>query len=242
MRVIYVVLITAMALLSLLLAAASALRAQGQQQTLVGMPEYGVLLTGSPEVPVIVNHSGRAIIGFRMKRYTGDGGTGPSAGYPLVYLRSAAIADGAQYQPGGATDKKDPNTVQIPAGATRPSGWALSLSPIVKAVLDGILFDDGEYVGYDFFSGRLDTYREIGKQLTAVKYGSDAEIAAVWSKLEEMVPWRRDHRRFRDFAHDNPDRDSAALNLLQERDLHGERLAFDLAEYYSSLPVPWRKK
>jgi len=28
----------------------SALRAQGQQQTLVGMPEYGVLLTGGAEV------------------------------------------------------------------------------------------------------------------------------------------------------------------------------------------------
>jgi len=83
--------------------------------------EYGVLLTGSPEVPVIVNHSGRAIIALSMKTYTGDGGKGPAAFDLLVYLRSAAIADGAQYQPPGATDKKDLNTVQIPAGAGRPS-------------------------------------------------------------------------------------------------------------------------
>jgi hypothetical protein len=47
------------------------------------MPEYRVLLTGSPEVPVIVNHSGRAIIGFSMKTYTGDGGEGPAASLPL---------------------------------------------------------------------------------------------------------------------------------------------------------------
>jgi len=67
MRMIYLVLITAMALLALLLKAVSALRAQGLQPGLVGMPEYGVLLTGSPEVPVIVNHSGRSIIGFSMK-------------------------------------------------------------------------------------------------------------------------------------------------------------------------------
>lgn len=239
MRTILVGLPTAVAFL---LGAALPIQAQEGQPALVGLPEYGVLLTGSPEVPVIVNHSGRAIIGFSMKRYTGDGGKGPGAGQPLVYLRSAAIADGAQYQPGGATDKKDPNTVQIPDGATRPSGWALSLSPIVKAVLDGILFDNGEYVGYDFFSGRLDTYREIGRQLTAVKYGSDAEIAAVWSKLEEMVPWRHDPSQRRLALGIDPDRRSAALNLLQERDLHGERLAFDLAEYYSSLPVPWRKE
>jgi hypothetical protein len=228
--------------LALLLASVSALRAPGQQQTLQGLPEYGVLLIGSPEVPVIVNHSGRAIIGYDLRTYTGDGGKGPADSLLLVYLRSEAIADGAQYQPMGATDKKDPNTVQIPAGATRPS-FALSLSPIVKAVLDGVLFDNGEYVGAnDFFSLRLNTYREIGKQLTGVKYGSDAEIAAVWSKLEEMVPWRHDPS-LRHLALDiHPDRGSAALNLLQERDLHGERLAFDLAEYYSSLPVPWRKQ
>ena len=44
MRLIYVVLITTMALLALLLAAVSALRAQGQQPALVGMAKYGVLL------------------------------------------------------------------------------------------------------------------------------------------------------------------------------------------------------
>jgi hypothetical protein len=213
-----------MVLLALLLAGVSALRPQGKQQTLQGLPEYGVLLTGSPEVPVIVNHSGRAIIGFDLRTYEADGGKGPGAGLVLVSLRSAAIMDGAQYQP--------------PFSGSR--------LPIVEAVLSGVLFDNGEYVGVDdwFFAVaplRLNIYREIGKQLTAVKYGSDAEIAAVWSKVEEMVPWRHDSRRLLALGID-PDRRSAALNLLQERDLHGERLAFDLAEYYSSLPVPWRSR
>jgi hypothetical protein len=217
-----------MVFLALLLAAVSVLRPQGQQQTLQGLPEYGVLLTGSPEVPVIVNHSGRTIIGFSMSTYMVNGGRAQAASLLLVYSRSAAVADGAQYQPRG---------LQIPAVATRPT-----LLPIVKAVLDSILFDNGEYVGADFATARLDTIREIGRQLTAVKYGSDAEIAAVWSKLEEMVPWRHDpSTRIHALALD-PDRYSAALNLLRERDLHGERLAFDLAEYYSSLPVPWRSR
>ena len=229
--------------------------AQGLQPALQELPEYGVLFTGSPEVPVIGNHSGRTIIGFDMSTYTVDGGKGPGAGsfglrlarvrtrfwaawncrpsvvsrsipacVVLVYLRSAAIMDGAQYQP--------------PFSGTR--------LPIVKAVLNGVLFDTGEYVGIDdwFFAVaplRLNIYREMGKQLTAVKYGSDAEIAAVWSKLEEMVTWRHDPSRQHLAFGIDPGRRSAALNLLQERDLHGERLAFDLAEYYSSLPVPWRK-
>ena len=64
MRMIYLVLTTAAALLALLLAAFAALRAQGRQPALVGLSEYHVLLIGGPEVPVIVNRNGRSIIGF----------------------------------------------------------------------------------------------------------------------------------------------------------------------------------
>jgi hypothetical protein len=46
MRTIYLVLITAMALLALLLAAVSALHAQGQHLVLQGLPEVGVILSG----------------------------------------------------------------------------------------------------------------------------------------------------------------------------------------------------
>ena len=79
MRTIHAVLFTAA-----VLATALMVRAQGPQPAFVGIPEYGVLLTGSPEVPVIINHSGRAIIGFSMKTYTVDGGKGPGAGLLLV--------------------------------------------------------------------------------------------------------------------------------------------------------------
>jgi hypothetical protein len=61
MRTIYLVLTTAVALLALLLAAVAALRAQGQQPALVGMPEYGALAIGCPVVPVIVNRSGEPL-------------------------------------------------------------------------------------------------------------------------------------------------------------------------------------
>jgi len=50
MRLIYVVLITTMALLGLVLAAVSVLRAQRQQPALIGISKYDVLLTGSPEM------------------------------------------------------------------------------------------------------------------------------------------------------------------------------------------------
>jgi hypothetical protein len=56
-----------MALLALLLAAASALRAQGQQPALQGLPEFGVTLTDSPQNPIVENHSGKTVIGYVAK-------------------------------------------------------------------------------------------------------------------------------------------------------------------------------
>jgi hypothetical protein len=75
--------------------------------------------------------------------------------------------------------------------------------------------------------------------LIPVKYGSDAEIAAVWSEFEEVNPgWNP--KQLRNFV--GITRNMTALYLLRERDFRGERLAFDLAEYHSVLPDPWRNK
>ena len=73
MRVLYLVFITTVALLALLLAAAPALRAQEPQPAMVGMPEYGVSLGGTPEHPVIENHSGRVIIGYNIETADANG-------------------------------------------------------------------------------------------------------------------------------------------------------------------------
>jgi hypothetical protein len=54
MRTIHVVL-----LVFVVLGAATTARALEEQQVIVGMPEYGVALSGTPEGPVIENHSGR---------------------------------------------------------------------------------------------------------------------------------------------------------------------------------------
>jgi hypothetical protein len=47
--------------LALLAATCFALVAWGQQTALVGLPEFGVTLTGAPSEPTIVNNSGRTI-------------------------------------------------------------------------------------------------------------------------------------------------------------------------------------
>ena len=40
---------------------------------MVGMPEYGVTLSDSPEGPVIENHSGRVIIGYNIETADANG-------------------------------------------------------------------------------------------------------------------------------------------------------------------------
>ena len=39
----------------------------GQVSSLVGLPQYGVTLSGTPENPIIENHSGRVVIGYDME-------------------------------------------------------------------------------------------------------------------------------------------------------------------------------
>jgi hypothetical protein len=68
---------------------------------LAGLPEHGVLLTGTPENPILENRSGRAVIAYRLKK-AGQNGHGPA---PLMFLafsgQPAGISDGdSVYVPG----------------------------------------------------------------------------------------------------------------------------------------------
>jgi hypothetical protein len=59
--------------MALLLGAFPALRARGQKPALAGLPEHGVLLTGTPDNPVIENRSGRAVIAYTLKKADQNG-------------------------------------------------------------------------------------------------------------------------------------------------------------------------
>jgi len=63
-------------LLALLAVTCCALVAWGQDavQTLFGLPEYGVTLTGTPAEPTIINNSGKTIIGYVLCLQYASGG------------------------------------------------------------------------------------------------------------------------------------------------------------------------
>jgi len=98
MRMIHVLLLA-----FVVLGAATAARAQGPQPTMVGMPEYGVTLSGSPENPVIENRSGKTIIGYRVGFANSNYETRtiyqitPNSRMPM------GIPDGVSVYPAGAT-------------------------------------------------------------------------------------------------------------------------------------------
>jgi hypothetical protein len=72
-----------------------AVRAQGQQPALQGLPVYGVTLSGSLENPAIENHPGKTVMAYDMKILDVNGrwfgGQGPIV---RAALRSVIFADG----------------------------------------------------------------------------------------------------------------------------------------------------
>jgi hypothetical protein len=75
-----------------------------------GLPEHAVLLTGSPENPVIENHSGRAVIGYVLR---------PRNHMLLAFsAQPAGIPDGGSLYAIGAIPVNQPGPMQEPAFQT----------------------------------------------------------------------------------------------------------------------------
>ena len=90
MRTIHAVLLTA-----LVLGTALTVRAQGEQPVMVGMPGYGIALSGTPEHPVIENHSGRVIIGYNIDAADASGHVmGGTGQIPALSVLPAGLPEG----------------------------------------------------------------------------------------------------------------------------------------------------
>jgi hypothetical protein len=132
MRVIYLVLITLVALLALLLAAASALHAQYPQPVLLGMPAYGLTLSGTLTAPVIENHSRKTIRAYTIMFLEANGGGPTISGFFSI-------------PPGGKYEVTDPNSsVSVFERVQRGAP-----NRLVRARLLNVTFAGGEFVGTD---------------------------------------------------------------------------------------------
>src|SRR5215469_13636328 len=159
---IHVVLSTAMALLAILLAAVSALHAQGPQPAMVGMPEYSIGLSGTPEDPVIENHSGRVIIGYNIETADSSGRTVGGIGQIIApSVLPAGLPDGKSLYAMG-NFPVDPNLQR--AGRVQVRG-APGRGQAVRATLTSVIFADGHFVGAD----ERGAFERFAKELKGVQ-------------------------------------------------------------------------
>jgi hypothetical protein len=233
MRLIYVVLITTMALLALLLAAVSALRAQGQQPALKGLPEYGVTLSGSVDDPVIENHSGRVIIAYNIETADANGRLVGGIGQILApSVLPAGLPDGKSLYAMG-NFPVDPN---LQRGGRVVNAGARSA---VRATLTCLIFGDGHFVGTD----ERGVFERLGKELKAVQEAGVLAKTGAWDQLDAL------NQAFRQMQRQPPPgedrtvytfRQLAASRLVETWRLKGDAAASQLAEIYGSLPTLWK--
>jgi hypothetical protein len=119
--------------LALLAVTCFALVAWGQQTALVGLPEYGVELTGTVQNPTIVNNSGRTIIGHVQCMEYASGG--------CQYRRDLNTRDLRLNMKNLSVERRAPVIVAYGPNLTPPT--------FVRVVLDAVVFADGQVVGPD---------------------------------------------------------------------------------------------
>jgi hypothetical protein len=216
------------------LSGAMAIRAQVEQPALQGLPQYGVTLTGTPENPIIENHSGRVVIGYSVKLADANGrGMLLAAQVLATSIQPAGIPDGGAIYAQGNVPVN--STVQM-----TPKTLIAGQGPIVTAALRSVIFADGQFVGVD----ELGAFDQFGKKLKAItEVGMMARIQA-WEQIEALAqafmqrpqapPPNGEDRILTNF------RQLAAMRLAQTRKFKGEAAAGQLAEIYSSLPTLWK--
>lgn len=166
-----------------LLTMPSAVRAQ-----LAGLPEYGVLLSGTPANPVVLNESPHRILAFALRVRRGDAGVVTQSN--LVGLSQLtggnAGADGPGIPPGGTSLSLPPQLSPVPAvNGQRPDIGNTG------AALDSVLFDDGLFVGpdlghvYESLTAMITAEVSVDSLLLSAKTVSD--FATAWDKIKQIA-------------------------------------------------------
>jgi hypothetical protein len=223
---------------------------------MIGLPEYSVTLSGSPENPIITNLSGRTIIGYVLK--SGDKNDKDDRGPEGAYFAAVPTVCGAcSWSPrrgccgcGAALPwqpVRQPVTTGPPGGLTPASLHMGSLTPIVRVLLDAVVFSDGLFAGPDNghnfarMTSDVETFPAVGQQLvTAV------DKAQIWQQFrlveQHMKLIREDPRALGRQIREQMITQQAVAALASERNRFGEESAYDLAQKYSSMPALSKEK
>jgi hypothetical protein len=155
---------------------------------LVGLPEYAVLLSGTPDNPVVLNQSPHPILAFALRVRRGDQGFGTQSN--LVGLsqltRGNVGAAGPGIPPGGTSLSLSTQ----PSPVTTVNGQRADIGN-AEATLDSVLFDDGLFVGpdlghvYESITAMITAEVSVDSLLLSAKTESD--FATAWDQIKQIA-------------------------------------------------------
>jgi hypothetical protein len=224
---------------SLLLALGCMAALSGRQfamaQSMVGLPDYGLSLSGTPAQPTLKNTGNRKVIVYalRFEALQPDG-----QAVPHTAIRSALLA----IRNGNANED-----VSVPAHGERTFAPRPNEIPGIASnvSLDGAIFEDGQFVGpnlgasYEWVVAGLNAQRDLYNSVLA-NHESGKDPDAVWAPVQALAanePLGSQSRAQWNYAKRQK---LFAQELINVRELHGDEAAYDLARKVEKLPKIWR--
>jgi hypothetical protein len=214
------------------------LHSRGRQNvSLVGLPEYGMILMGSVEEPTIVNGSGRTIIGHVL-HFEKEGGNSYWRDLKTRGLRldmknlSAGIPPGGRESPLSAVPG-GPRPIRVRRGVPKT---------LSKVSLDVVVFANGEVVGPD--SGNH--FADMANQVIAEQELAERVSAARRDPTKREAIWAEINRLIQRSNGPQPEAERLQTSLARDLDFaknhSGEAAAFDIADREMAIPKLWRKQ
>jgi hypothetical protein len=157
---------------------------------LTGLPQYGVILAGTPDDPVILNQSPHRILVYALRLQKGD-----QDRYPATrvkdYLRQLTTPQTAPSGAGIAPGATSLSLPQVIAPQTKNAAGQRTDIGYTQATLDSVLFDNGQFVGPDVSHTFESTTARITGELSVhsllLSAKTAAEVAAAWDKIKEIA-------------------------------------------------------
>lgn len=150
---------------------------------MVGLPEYGVTLTGTPAEATIVNNSGKGLIGYVLRLEYASGTSDYRRNLNTRGLRLNVSALGLRGRPGFLDLPHDGVAIppggmvrlEYPAVVTIFSRSQVASTQPVKVVLDALIFAVSQFVGpdmgqrFEVLANQLIAEQELAQRVSAAR-------------------------------------------------------------------------
>lgn len=198
-----------------------------------GLPELGITLSGTPDNPIVENHSGKTVIGHALRVYSAE------SIFPLNMnnLKVRDIWEGSKGLEPERTEAPLMRFFFSSTPAIRFKTQGVVIHTPTRVVLDSVVFANGQVAGpdaaknFEQWSRRLEAIRELATFALEAKQNASLR-PTLWSELDRLVALRTGEDLWKiGFA--------GHMRRAHVRD-HNDEAAFDAASRIMSIPSLWR--